>query len=109
MVSEGSVHGCFVRIPWQWVHSSPHGGQEAERTRKGTGTGITFKGTLPVSPHLLKLTELTKISTTSWGPSVQHMRLWGTFHIQSIIFYLWLPKPHGHLIMQNAFSASPKP
>lgn len=49
--------------------------QEADRQRRGWGLNIPSRAAPP-----------PKVSngTISWGPSVQHMRLWGTFNVQTI-------------------------
>jgi hypothetical protein len=60
-----------------------------QRVRQGLKTRYNFKGTSPsyplpsFRPHLPKFLTTSQNSTTSWEPSIQHMSLWGTFHIET--------------------------
>jgi hypothetical protein len=58
-------------------------------------------------PHSSSFYNLPN-SAINWGPSVQTHEPVGTFYIQIITFHLYPQKAHGHLIMQNTFSPSPK-
>jgi hypothetical protein len=50
--------------------------------KKGSPS-VPFKGT-PAMTQLLKV-QLLPNSTISWGPSLQHRSLWGTFKIQAMV------------------------
>jgi hypothetical protein len=61
------------------------------RAARGTGTAQaqhTLKD-FTLLTYLLQLGPSSKVSTkfqssaTNWGPSIEHLSLWGTFHIQN--------------------------
>jgi hypothetical protein len=66
---------------------SPQGRQET-KGKTGTGPGITFEVMTPVTSSSLasppKVSTTSQNSTISWGPQIQHMNLWVTFHIQTL-------------------------
>jgi hypothetical protein len=79
---------------------------------KHLGKDIPFKGTLTVT-YFLQLGSTSKFftsfqnSTISWGPRLEHISIWGTFHMEAITFCPRLPKALVHLITKNAFNTSP--
>jgi hypothetical protein len=85
----GPVARQNIKVPGVYV------GEEAahlmvERKGKRGGQGTPFKDTPPsdllppTSAHLLLFPPLPN-SATSWGPSLQHMSLQGTFHVQMLV------------------------
>jgi hypothetical protein len=59
---------------WGEHSCSPYGGQEAQRRKTGRGQGkIQFPRPGPPS----KISNTSSNSSTPWGPSLQHVNLWG--------------------------------
>jgi hypothetical protein len=61
-----------------------------EQSRDWTGIRYNFHRHIPsylfpsTRPHVLKDSRSSPNSTTSWGPSIQHVNQWGMVHFQTI-------------------------
>jgi hypothetical protein len=78
---------------------------EAVSDRKGPGQDLAPKGTPPVTFLWPKVSStMCKNSNTSLGPTSQHLSLWETFHIQTIVKVLNIAvssSPPGSFLLQE--------
>lgn len=77
------------RLAWQWEHGegdcSLHGTQEAKKQETGDSEHkVQETDFFHLGPTSWKASRTSQMSASSWGPSVQHTRLRGTFQIQTL-------------------------
>jgi hypothetical protein len=71
-----------------------HGNQEAKYREGGDSSPVAPSRTCPSVQNSSQWALPLKVpppssSTLGWTPSLQHMGLWGTFKIQTIVWCLW--------------------